>query len=80
MDPFKDYGTNEWDDLMAREIPYIERVVGSLGKVLDQVSERFAPDSPYVEQIKQQYDAAVSALQRHKDIIVRFRQQESDGK
>ena len=75
MGQLKDYGTDNWDDMMVREIPNIERVVHSLKYILDQASERFAPCNPYLEQLRGQYEAAVSALRRHKDIISQFRQE-----
>lgn len=54
MGHFKDYGTDEWDDIMVRELPNIERIVDSVRYVLEQARDRFAPGDPFLEQIREQ--------------------------
>ena len=71
MEQFKDYGTSDWDDIMVREMPNLERQIKSLKNTLDQATD---PNAPFLTAVKRQHDVAVSALQLYKDNIPQMRQ------
>ena len=72
MEQFEDYGTSDWDDIMVREMPNLERQIVSLKNTLDQATD---PNAPFLRAVKRQHGVAVYALQLYKDKIPQIRQQ-----
>ena len=71
---FKDYGTNDEDDIMVRELRNIdENHLASTESAVKQARERFSPGSPFLIQAEQEYEAARFTVQTKEAAIREYR-------
>ena len=73
MTRFKDYGTNDWDDIMVREIRNDENHLGSTEASVKQARERFSVGSPFLIQAEREYQATKVAVQTKETAVREYR-------